>query len=70
MKLRASDAPKSARFDWGYDTSQVTVTFEKKGRGKSAVAVQHQKLAKSAEPQKIKTMWRDALDDLKDYLES
>ncbi|MGH2805977.1 MAG: hypothetical protein ACRDKT_01755 [Actinomycetota bacterium] len=70
MKLRASDAPTTARFDWGYDASRVTATFESKGPGKSAVAVQHQKLDKSAEPQKIKTMWRDALDELKDYLDS
>jgi uncharacterized protein YndB with AHSA1/START domain len=69
MKLRSSEPPRNARFDWEDGSSRVVVTFEDKG-SKATVAIQHQQLTGAKNAQKAKTLWRDRLNDLKSYVEN
>jgi hypothetical protein len=66
---RTATRPKSARFDWAADGSRVHVTLEAKGPEKSAVALSHERLAGSAEADRMKAYWRDRLGALKAELE-
>ena len=67
---RTSTEPKSARFDWGDGSTRVNITFEAKGEEKSALALEHSRLADAGEAQRTKAMWRERLDALKSELEA
>lgn len=70
MRLRASRAGKSARFDWSDGGTRVNAMFEPKGPSKCTVSVTHERIPDADEAQAIKTRWKERLADLKDLLES
>jgi uncharacterized protein DUF4287 len=69
LRQRTASKPKSARFDWGDGESRVNVGFTAKGATKSAVALQHERLADAKEAERMKTLWRGRIAALKEMLE-
>jgi len=69
LRKRASVARRSARFDGG-DNTRVVVSFVTKGKGKSEVTVQHERLPNAKAAQEARAYWRERLVALKTLLES
>ena len=69
LRERTASKPKAARFDWGDGETRVNVGFTAKGEAKSAVALEHERLADAAEAERMKTFWRDRVAALKEVLE-
>lgn len=69
LRARASQAGRSARFDWDDGTSRVNVTFAALGEGKSQVAVEHEHLPDAPTAAERKAFWRERLVELKAALE-
>lgn len=69
LRQRTASKPRSARFDWGDGTTRVNVGFTAKGEAKSAVALEHERLAGAQESERMKAFWRDRLAALKEALE-
>ncbi len=69
LKERTSTRPRSVRFDWEDGRTRVNVGFTAKGEGKSAVALEHERLADTAEADRMKAYWRDGVAALKELLE-
>lgn len=69
LRERTATRPRSARFDWGDGTSRVVMGFVAKGDAKSAVALEHERLADAAAAQQMKAYWRERLGVLKQRLE-
>ena len=67
LKVRTATKPKSMRITWEDDTS-VVVGFMAKGASKSAVAVQHEKLASKGEVERWKRFWTERLEALNKQL--
>jgi hypothetical protein len=67
VKVRTATAPKTMRLGWT-DGTIVAVGFMPKGKGKSAVAVQHTKLPNRRAADRFKDYWSDRLDALGDLL--
>ena len=65
LRERTVTRPKSARFDWGDDGSRVHVTFDASGEQKSRIVVEHARLADAGEAERMKTLWRERLTELK-----
>jgi hypothetical protein len=63
VKVRTAAAPKSMRVEIG-EGGIVAVGFMPKGRGKSAVAVQHTKLPDRASADRLKQFWTERLEAL------
>ena len=63
VKVRTATAPKSMRLDWT-DGSIIAVGFTSKGKAKSAVALEHSKLADRDAATAIKEYWSERLDAL------
>jgi uncharacterized protein YndB with AHSA1/START domain len=70
MRLRTSQADRTARFDWDDGSTRVNVSFLDKGRSKATVAVEHERLPDADEAETAKALWRRRLDELKSYLEA
>jgi hypothetical protein len=70
LRERTATRPRSARFDWGDDGSRVTVVFDAKGEDRSAVFVEHGRLADAGTADRMKAMWREHLTALKAKLEA
>ncbi len=66
--MRSADG-KSMRMGWDAGDSRVEVQFVAKGPGKSAVALEHRKLADRRAVLKQKDFWGKALERLKALLE-
>jgi hypothetical protein len=66
-KLRTATSPKSLRLGWT-DGSIVAVGFLPKGKSRSSVAVQHEKLPDREAAQHLKQYWSDRLDALAEVL--
>jgi uncharacterized protein YndB with AHSA1/START domain len=69
LRERTASKPKSARFDWGEGDTRVVVGFTAKGDSKSAVALQHERLADAEEADRMKAFWRERVAALKEVLE-
>jgi hypothetical protein len=67
VKVRTATAPKSMRLDWT-DRSIIAVGFAAKGKSKSSVAVQHEKLPDGDTADRLKQYWSDRLDALGEVL--
>jgi uncharacterized protein YndB with AHSA1/START domain len=67
LTVRAATRGKSMRITWP-DRTSVAVGFTSKGPAKSAVAVQHEKLADRAAAARVKQYWAERLDDLQALL--
>ena len=69
LTLRTAQPGRSARFDWEDGRTRVNVYFVAKGAAKTTVAVEHERLADSAEAERTKLAWRQRLASLKELLE-
>lgn len=69
ITLRTKSAAKYVRFGWR-DGQVVVVGFTPKGAGRSAVAVQHTKVADRETADRLKQYWEERLDALAEYLAS
>jgi hypothetical protein len=69
LRERTATKPKIARFDWGDGETRVIVGFTAKGDAKSALALQHERLADAAEADRMKAYWRERVAALKEELE-
>jgi hypothetical protein len=67
LTVRAAKRGKSMRITWP-DRTSVAVGFTSKGPAKSAVAVEHEKLADRAAAARVKQYWAERLDDLQALL--
>jgi hypothetical protein len=67
LTVRAAKRGKSMRITWP-DRTSVAVGFTRKGPVKSAVAVEHEKLADRAAASRVKQYWAERLDDLQALL--
>jgi hypothetical protein len=63
LTVRTSTEPKSMRITWG-DGTNLEINFWAKGEAKSAVQLQHNKLAGEADVQARKAFWKAALGRL------
>ena len=61
--VRRQTKNKSMRITWP-DSTSVEVYFYRKGPGKSQVAVQHSKLARAKDVERVRASWKAALDRL------
>ena len=66
-RARTSTRDKSMRVDWS-DGTDVRLYFTEKGPGKSAVSIQHAKLASREDVAAAKAAWSERLDALRDAL--
>lgn len=69
VRIRTATAPKSIRLGWS-DGSIIAVGFTSKGEGKSAVALEHAKLADRDAANRAKAYWTERLSALGDMLAS
>ena len=69
LRERTASKPKTARFDWGDGETRVNVGFTAKGEAKSAVALEHERLADAEEAERMKAFWRERVATLKEVLE-
>jgi hypothetical protein len=67
VNVRTATSPKSMRLDWN-DRSIIAVGFAAKGKAKSSVAVQHEKLPNRDTAERLKQYWSDRLDALGEVL--
>ena len=70
LEVRRSVDGKSMRMTWSAGDSNVDVSFQSRGPGKSQVAVEHARLKSAASARTQKAFWAAALDRLKALLES
>jgi hypothetical protein len=61
LRLRTATPARSARFDWEDGSFRVNVEFSSKGDSRSAVSVQHERLADADEAERMKGFWRERL---------
>ena len=64
--IRRQTKNKSIRITWADGKTSVEVYFNPKGRSKSQVSVQHNKLANSKQIEPTRSFWKKALDRLSD----
>ncbi len=68
VTIRKATPNRSLRMTWSDGTSSVEVTFNNKGNDKGSsrtqVVVQHSRLADSAQAERMKAYWREALERL------
>lgn len=70
FEIRRATKEKSLRITWIDGVTHVDVNFYGKGNGKSQVTVQHKKLADRKSVDKVKRLWSDRLDALKQVLKA
>jgi uncharacterized protein YndB with AHSA1/START domain len=69
LRKRTAMKPKSARFDWDDGATRVNVGFLAKDKGRSTVALMHERLPDAKEAERMKAFWRERVGALKDMLE-
>ncbi len=69
-RVRTATAPKSLRLDWANDADRgiIAVGFTAKGRGKSAVALEHARLPDRETVARLKQYWSERLAALAESL--
>jgi len=67
--VRTTRPRKSINATWKDGSTRLTIWFESKGRGKSHVALAHEKLTSPKEAAELKEFWRTKLIGLKELLE-
>jgi activator of Hsp90 ATPase-like protein len=68
LKVRTAQRNRSVRFDFRDGTSRVVVSFDPKGRSKTTVAVQHERLADARAVEEMRGMWKEQLNRLAEVL--
>jgi uncharacterized protein YndB with AHSA1/START domain len=69
LRKRTATRPRSARFDWDDGRTRVNVTFEAKSEERSAIALEHARLADAQEAERMKRWWKERLNALESQLE-
>jgi hypothetical protein len=64
LKLRTSQPGRSARYDFHDGTSRVHAYFVSKGRGKSTVSIQHERLGSAEAVEEMRAFWKERLSRL------
>lgn len=64
LRSRTSQPGKSARFDFRDDESRVHAYFASKGRGKSTVVIQHERLSDEGAVEETRSFWKERLAKL------
>ena len=70
LRTRTSRPNKSARFDFENDGSRVHVYFDPKGRSKTTVTIQHERLPDELHVEKMRAFWKDRLAAVAERLAS
>jgi hypothetical protein len=68
LKVRTTQRNRSVRFDFRDGTSRVVVSFDPKGRSKTTVAVQHERLSDARAVEQMRGMWKEHLHRLAEVL--
>jgi hypothetical protein len=68
LRMRTARKGKSARFDYGDGSSRVNAYFESKGRAKTTVTVEHERLPDAAAVEEMRVAWRGRLSRLAEAL--
>ena len=66
--IRKATANKTLRISWEDGKTSLAVAFAEKGAGKTQVVAQHAKLPDAKAAAKMKKLWSEALDRLKDLI--
>jgi hypothetical protein len=69
LKVRTTRTDVSARFDFRDGTSRVVAYFDPKGRSKTTVTVQHEKLPEPGAVGEMRAMWKEHLLRLANVLQ-
>jgi len=69
MRTRTSQPSRSARFDWEGGATRVNVGFVAKGKAKSQIGLEHERLPDTKAAEMAKAYWRERLVALKKLLE-
>ncbi|MGH9721076.1 MAG: DUF4287 domain-containing protein [Bryobacteraceae bacterium] len=69
MRERTSQPGRSARFDWQGGASRLIVGFTGRGKARSQVALQHERLQDAQAAEEAKAYWRERMAALKALLE-
>jgi hypothetical protein len=69
LRERTSIRSRSARFDWKDDGTRVIVGFTPKGRTRSQVALNHERLRSARAAREAKAYWSERMAALKALLE-
>ena len=68
LKLRTGRPGKTARYDFRDGYSRVLASFESKGRGKSTLHIQHEKLPSADAVEEMRAFWKERLGRLSESL--
>ena len=68
LRVRTSMKNRSVRFDFRDGTSRVVAAFDPKGRTKTSVTIQHEKLPDAAAVDEMRAMWKESLNRLAEVL--
>jgi hypothetical protein len=69
LKVRTTQKNKTARFDYESGPTRVIAFFEPKGRAKTTVTVEHERLPEAAWVEKMRALWKERLAELAKSLE-
>jgi len=69
LKVRTTLKDRSVRFDFRDRTSRVVAYFEPKGRSKTTVTVQHERLPDAGAVEDMRAMWKERLGNLGDIFQ-
>lgn len=69
LRLRKPNPYKSARYDWEDGSTRLNVFFDSPAKGKSRIAIQHERLPDSDTAVEMKAWWRERVAALKTMLE-
>jgi uncharacterized protein YndB with AHSA1/START domain len=73
-EFRRIDPPRRVRFTWGNPKhcpgTTVEISFTRRGLDKTAIRIQHMKLASEKDREAMREGWSWALDSLKSFLET
>jgi hypothetical protein len=69
MMYRTGTELRSAHFDWDGGPTRVHVWFVEKDRGRTTVAIEHERLDGAHEVELAKTAWKERLASLRSFLE-
>lgn len=70
ISVRTSRPGKSARFDWSDPPSRVAYDLAVMGERKTQLSLGHEKIPDAAAAERLKGLWRERLDALKELLEA
>lgn len=70
LKVRTTQEVKTARFDYKDGSSRVIAYFVPKGRAKTTVTVEHERLPDATAVEEMRAIWKDRLSELARVIQS